>query len=827
MGCGPSLSGLVVLLAAVAAPAARWDAGGAVPYVFDLPAGDWSAFDELHLELGCDRPAACWLVAESDNAATASGDLLRRRLVAGGANQRFELALGGFEPVGAPLGWRQIDRLLLVAAMPFERPQPGLWSIGAVELRRRPLLVNDLGWLAGDGPRRRLWRFQNRSAEPLRVRLRLRGKPAAGQVVGSLPEGVEVAPGGAEEVALGVEGAAGAMGDLAIECAPGPTVPVWAGSAAWLDLPSDRPAAWLTEATAERLRAGRDDPAQKVVWGRHQLVLDRVQEWWREAGPTGDGVNFPLDLAYDVYLQAVIEPDPAVLDAARGLLWRLAADPSLTTQPNAGYGSTGLYLAAGIALGYDSLGATLTPGERRRLRGIVVEQALQPYLSALEDGLRPSDRALSPTACADAASAVVVAAVLLGDDPRAPIWLAATVDELQRLLEALPEDGSWPAGLPDWQTAVGHLLWAVEVLACRTQGAVDLRRHRFFAATGDFVLHAWLPPAGLVQFGRSSRPVLLPDLLGKLSDNLARPDWRWLARRLTVGASPYSLLLGRPADDGLPPTSIAGCFPSAGWAVLRSDWSDEALVIALRAGPNDPQTHLDGGSLLVHFGGETLLPELPATRVDDDFWQPGGKSRYDWAATRGHNTLVIDGREQREDWTSRGLLAPTEGGVTADLTELYDGVEAVVRRLILRSDYALVIDRVRTSRPTILEWRANTAGEAVVAGHRARVRGDAQAIDLVFWSPAPVRVEPHHHPGGEPYLSVQPTEPTLDWTLATLLVPVREGRPAVEAALSEDGRFVEVRAGDTTERWSVVAEAADRPGPRPPHETRRRPHNRR
>lgn len=102
-----------------------------------------------------------------------------------------------------------------------------------------------------------------------------------------------------------------------------------------------------------------------------------------------------------------------------------------------------------------------------------------------------------------------------------------------------------------------------------------------------------------------------------------RTDFRWAATQ---------------GDAGTPPDATSLRLPYAGYAVFRSDWSDQAVWAVFDGGPfGFRHHHEDKLNFLLHAHGRLLLTEAGKYRFD-------GSPMYRYTlASKGHNTVLVDG----------------------------------------------------------------------------------------------------------------------------------------------------------------------------------------
>ena len=158
-------------------------------------------------------------------------------------------------------------------------------------------------------------------------------------------------------------------------------------------------------------------------------------------------------------------------------------------------------------------------------------------------------------------------------------------------------------------------------------------------------------------------------------------------------------------QEGSAPDSTSYWMPYAGWYVMRSDWSDDALYMHFDAGPfGYGHQHEDKLSIIVHAFGRLLLTE-------------GGTYAYDSSpcrryvlSTRAHNTVMVDGLEQsrrgRDRWSyvskeplpSRWLSSATFDFAEGWYDETYGEEKLKPAQhyrcvLFVKPEYWIVVDR--------------------------------------------------------------------------------------------------------------------------------------
>jgi hypothetical protein len=159
---------------------------------------------------------------------------------------------------------------------------------------------------------------------------------------------------------------------------------------------------------------------------------------------------------------------------------------------------------------------------------------------------------------------------------------------------------------------------------------------------------------------------------------------------------------------GLPPSRL---FHSVHLAVLRSDWSADACQLVLKGGSNAwSHCHLDLNSFVLNAGTDRLAVDPGPWPYTDHYWT----SVEPPVSTAWHNTLTVDGGDQRQPPRFRLSYSLEEGGeawcrlggfhddgntatVWGDATAAYgDTLERFVRRVqYQRPGLFVIVDEVR------------------------------------------------------------------------------------------------------------------------------------
>ena len=196
-----------------------------------------------------------------------------------------------------------------------------------------------------------------------------------------------------------------------------------------------------------------------------------------------------------------------------------------------------------------------------------------------------------------------------------------------RLLGALPADGSCPGGLDEWLDVCGPVMDIAMMILSVTRGRVDIRREKMIRLMCHYPVFCHMGQGWFMNPGqRSMRPDLDGADMFRLGDYIdddalcalgacqlrlfgQRDDQdRWLMHR-AGNAFDHEALLMTPAR---PPYRRQGYFSHVQMMVARRDEdSEKGLSVAVHAGSNySPDAHADTGDMALFCEGEPVLIDL-------------------------------------------------------------------------------------------------------------------------------------------------------------------------------------------------------------------------
>ncbi len=157
---------------------------------------------------------------------------------------------------------------------------------------------------------------------------------------------------------------------------------------------------------------------------------------------------------------------------------------------------------------------------------------------------------------------------------------------------------------------------------------------------------------------------------------------------------------------GSAPTERLAFFDSAGVAVLRSsfdpklDYQGQTHVVFDTGPYRTDHSHLDALNVVLYSAGRTLLTDSGMFTEE-----PGAEEAY-FRSTRAHNTVMVDGSDQRPGHARPGLSARGEQWLyQSGSHELYTDVRHWRAVLLLEKDVVVVLDRLTSEAPHRYEQR--------------------------------------------------------------------------------------------------------------------------
>jgi hypothetical protein len=342
------------------------------------------------------------------------------------------------------------------------------------------------------------------------------------------------------------------------------------------------------------------------------------------------------------------------------------------------------------------------------------------------------------------------ALALLDDRPElARLWVELATERMRRMLDLATEEGAGIEGISYYMGCYASiLLYGTEL---RNVTGESLFAHDFWRKCAPFPLYHTLPDlSGRTPVGDSHYPgldgsVLLCGVAREARDGLAQ----WQAHRVLEVASAarislFDLILYDPSLPETPPDRLPTCrvFHSVQVASFRSGWDRDAVYLHFHGGANSwSHCHLDLNSFTLDAYGERLAIDHGSWGYSPDYFRVVEPQ----ISTAWHNTIVMDGADQRQAPRFRMSYDPREGGdcyavledylscaglemIRGDATSAYgDMLDRFWREVIyLRPDRFIIYDNLLTNGARVqrhIQWLLHSEAPMAQVGEHVEVCG--------------------------------------------------------------------------------------------------------
>jgi hypothetical protein len=372
-------------------------------------------------------------------------------------------------------------------------------------------------------------------------------------------------------------------------------------------------------------------------------------------------------------------------------------------------------------------------------------------------------------------------AILPSRPETAQPWVELVTDRMVRMLDLAAEEGAGIEGIGYFMGCYASILrYGTEL---RNVTGESLFEHEFWKKCALFPLYQSLPdlsgrtPIGDTHYPGLGGSVLLCGVAREARDGFAQ----WQAHRVLEGASPerigiYDLITYDPSvpersPDELPPCRV---FHSVQIASLRSGWDEDAVYMHFHGGSNTwSHCHLDLNAFTLAAYGERLAIDHGSWSYTPHYFRVIEPQ----VSTAWHNTIVVDGADQRQAPRYRMSYDPTEGGdcyatleqhlscagiemIRGDATSAYaDTLNRFWREIVyLPPDRFVVHDNLLTNGARVqrhIEWLLHSEHPMAEVGDHVEVRGQKARLIVQPLFPQgwrcrfPDRLARAHARGGE------------------------------------------------------------------------------
>lgn len=393
--------------------------------------------------------------------------------------------------------------------------------------------------------------------------------------------------------------------------------------------------------------------------------------------------------------------------------WRAQAHHDMPADLRTGH------LAGTLGLACAWLGDGLDAERRRVLLTGLHEKAVQPFRTAVEQGIwylgHPSNWTV-----------VVVGGMGLCGAGIGETWLVDLArGKLPAVLASFGPDGEFNES-PFYANSVRELVWCLDGLGLPITGVEKFCR---------WLMHVTVPPGRVIACGDGT-PGAPPEavVVARVAAETRDPGLqRWFLDHRDRSEERDLVAECLWWDPDLQPGGIdeplARAFPAHGGLIVsRTSWDPRQAFVVWGKGGHELHGHHDAGQV----GIEGYIVDLGTVTYPAGYFGPERWQFYQ-ASVHGHNVPTIDGAETASGSATlvSAEFAPGQRRWRHDLTALYPGARRVLRTVTHRLPaWVEVVDEIDAGRPARLRVRWHTvvpaqpeAGEFRVKDLHCRVTG--------------------------------------------------------------------------------------------------------
>ncbi|HXX95387.1 MAG TPA: heparinase II/III family protein [Planctomycetota bacterium] len=410
-------------------------------------------------------------------------------------------------------------------------------------------------------------------------------------------------------------------------------------------------------------------------------------------------------------------------------------------------------MSQGMALGYDWLYAAMSPEDRGLLRAAFRRKALDRTLELFRKKTYWTIEQSNWNPVCNCGAAMGALALAEEEPDLARALLEESLKSIAHGLTEFGIDGSFREGPGYWEystTALGHYFAVLQSALGRTPG---LEAYPGFARTGLFPIYSSGPTGRTFNFADAHEGTLSGvTVLNWLAETFHEPVYAGFLQKFPRVRGSFEEFLwpsrpgSTPAQAGLP---LDKHFRGDDLVFLRGSWEDpQAVWIGFKGGDSTVgHSHLDMGGFVLEALGERWAIDLGMGDYRwPGYWSVGGpRWEYYRVNTHGHNTIVLDGQNQKYGarapivafWTT-----PEDAGTVADLTALYPQARSLRRGVrLLGRRRVLVQDELQADRAVRVQWGMHTRAAVELAGTRAVLSLGGKTLEAEVLEPEGARFD--------------------------------------------------------------------------------------
>ena len=249
------------------------------------------------------------------------------------------------------------------------------------------------------------------------------------------------------------------------------------------------------------------------------------------------------------------------------------------------------------------------------------------------------------------------------DEEEAHKWVDTATKSMITMLDLAGEEGAGIEGPGYWCGCYRSIQEVVEAL--KNTNGEDLYTHKFWERCVQFPLNMSRPDkSGLINLGDTGYSGLgsshfFYSIANALQHGLAQWFGDYIFER--GGTSIWDVIYYAPEVAPTPPEHLPTCrfFKSVHLASFRSGWEEDATFFILKGGSNAwSHCHLDLNSFFIDAYGERFVVDPGPGQYSVHYFS----SVEPEVSTSWHNTIVVDGADQRQPPRHRMSFDLEEGG---------------------------------------------------------------------------------------------------------------------------------------------------------------------
>lgn len=398
-----------------------------------------------------------------------------------------------------------------------------------------------------------------------------------------------------------------------------------------------------------------------------------------------------------------------------------------------------------LAIGYDWLFDVLDSEQRQTLRSAIIEKGLREGEKVYRKQSWWSRAHHNWNQVCNGGMTLGALAVADEEPELAGYIVSQAVASVPLAMSEYAPDGGWVEGPGYWGYATAYTVYMFAALDTALGTDFGLSASEGFDRAGDFRMQFAGPVGQTFNFADAGAGVGEAACMFWLARRFDRPDFAWHEREVVGGKSPLHFWWYDARSIDPQTLSRARWFHHVNAVFVRTAWNDpNALFAGMLAGNNAVNhSHLELGTFVLDARGQRWIWELGP----DNYNLPGyfGKQRWNYyrLATRGQNTLVIDGQNQPPKAQAAIVrFAEEPFCAVADLSAGYAGLAGRVWRgwALVPGDRPsfLVQDELDQVTGKEVAWQVHTRAEVSVeaGGLRAVLRQGNEALSAQLLAPA-------------------------------------------------------------------------------------------